>query len=180
MGALPLEWVVGGEEEAHFGRLLLIVIRNVLEIPFQRRELSSKSQLHGELHSLFCNRLLLAGLAAVSCKTPLSSNRLKLMKSQSQIYKVSVSMGTAFTRSTRLHFSYSDPLLSSMCIIDFITDPLIRLLYHLNWWRRKSGCSVRPSVCRMCMDVNAAGSSTSMSKIPLRLGDLNTTANQRT
>lgn len=35
-------------------------------------------------------------------------------------------MGTAFMRSTRLHFSYLDPLLSSVCMIVFITDPLIQ------------------------------------------------------
>lgn len=58
----------GGEGEHCFGRFPLIVIRNALEIAFHRRELSSRSQLHGELPRLFCNSPFLTSLAAVSCE----------------------------------------------------------------------------------------------------------------
>lgn len=88
VGSLPSGWFGGGKGVAHFGRLLWIMIRNALELPFQRMELSSKSQLHGKLHSLFCNSSFLTGLAAVSCKALLSSERFRLTQSQSQTYKV--------------------------------------------------------------------------------------------
>lgn len=88
VGSLPSGWFVEGKGVACFGRLLWVVIRNALELPFQRMELSSKSQLHGKLHSLFCNRSLLTSLAAVSCETLLSSERLRLTQPQSQTCKV--------------------------------------------------------------------------------------------
>lgn len=75
------------EGMAGFGRLLWVVIRNALELPLQRMELS-KSQLRSKLHSLFCIRSFLTSLAAVSCETLLSSESFRLTQPQSQICKV--------------------------------------------------------------------------------------------
>lgn len=63
------------------------MIRNALELPLQRMELS-KSQLRSKLHSLFCTRSFLTSLAAVSCETLLSSESFRLTQPQSQICKV--------------------------------------------------------------------------------------------